>query len=59
MTLSTLTFKVKPTENGEFQIEVSPTQFAEPKTCPWNSPGMPGSRRRNQQRDDSKKVFAL
>jgi hypothetical protein len=59
MTLPTLTFKVKPTDNGEFQIEVSPNQFKEPVVVPWNPPGMPGSRRRNQHREDSKKVFAL
>lgn len=48
MTVSTLKFLVKPTANGELEIEVSPNQFKEPTPVEMPTSCMPGSRRKTR-----------
>jgi hypothetical protein len=60
MTVPSLTFRVKPTANGEFEIEVSPTQFepSEPVIVPMRYTCMPGASRR-KNRDESGPKFSM
>jgi hypothetical protein len=49
MTTPTLTFRIKPTDNGDYLIEVSPTQFKEPTLVEMPYTCMPGCERKRQQ----------
>jgi hypothetical protein len=44
--MTALTFKVKPTADGGFEIELKPTQYKEPEILEMPYTCMPGTRRR-------------
>lgn len=58
MTVPSLTFRVKPAANGEFEIEVSPSQVSEPVIVPMRYTCMPGASRR-KNRDESGPKFSM
>ena len=44
--MTAMTFKVKPTDDGGFEIEFKPTQYKEPEIVEMPYTSMPGTRRR-------------
>jgi hypothetical protein len=51
MTTQAITLTIKPTSNGQLQVDVVPTQFKEPEIVERPYTCMPGARRTGQRQN--------